>query len=129
MGGHSSHRVFVGLMGRHSGEDVNLWIVGHHALVHTVECQTLSVRTPEGTLPDAELVAVDALSIYYFATSVRRQLVFLAVTIHHIQLVVLHIGCCFRDAVPVVGCLSRYAVLPYNFVLLEIDQDKRLPVA
>ena len=92
MGGHSSHRVFVGLVGRRSGEDVNLWIVGHHTLVHTVECQTLSVRTPEGTLPDAELVTVDALSIYDFTTAVRRQLVFLAVTVCDVQLVVFHIG-------------------------------------
>ena len=50
--------------------DVDLRIVGYHTLVHTIEGEQFAVRTPEGSLADAELIAVNTLSINNFAASV-----------------------------------------------------------
>ena len=63
MARHTSHRVFVGLVGGFAWEDIHLRIVGHHALIHAVEGEALSVRTPEGAFLNTEFVAVDTLSI------------------------------------------------------------------
>ena len=51
------------------------------------------------------------------------------VGVDHEELIILHIGCRPRYSVPVVGCLSSQAVLPDNFLLLEVDEDNGLPVA
>ena len=64
---HAGHGVLVGSQRRLSLEGVALRIVGHHALVHAVEGELLPVGTPEGSLVDAELISMHALSIYYFA--------------------------------------------------------------
>ena len=94
MGVHASHRVLIGLMCSLARKDIDLRIVGYHALVHAVECQTLSVRTPERTFLDAELVAVYALSIDDLATAVGAQLVLLAFAVNHKQLMVLYVSRC-----------------------------------
>ncbi len=39
--------------------DVDLRIVGYHTLVHAIEGEQFAVRAPEGTLADAELIAVN----------------------------------------------------------------------
>ena len=70
MAGHTCHRVFVGLVGRFAWEDVNLRIIGHHALVHTVESQFGAIWTPEGTLVDAELITMHGLSIHDLPTAI-----------------------------------------------------------
>ena len=77
--------------------------------------------TPECAFLDAELIAMHALSIDNLAAAICCQLVLLALLVSDEQLVALHIGRSLRDAVPVVGCLSGDAVLPYHFVLFEID--------
>ena len=74
MRGHSGHRVFVGCKCCLSFEGVDLGIVGHHALVHAVEGQLLSVGTPEGAFVDAELIAVNTLPINYFPRTIGRYL-------------------------------------------------------
>ena len=43
---------------------VHLRIVGHHALVHTVESEAHAIGAPEETTVDAKLIAVYALSVY-----------------------------------------------------------------
>ena len=67
---HSSHRVFVRVMFCLSLEEVNLWIVLHHTLVHTVECQFLAILRPESALFYSEFVPMNALTIYYLSASV-----------------------------------------------------------
>ena len=47
--GHSCHRVLVRLQCRYAGGGIYLWIIGYHALVHTVESKQISFRTPEST--------------------------------------------------------------------------------
>ena len=84
MGIHTCHGVFVGLVGSLTRENIDLWIVGHHALVHAVEGQTLSVRTPERTFIDAELVAVNALAVHNLTTAIGGQLMFLALCVNDI---------------------------------------------
>ena len=93
MTGHTSHRVLVRLVSSLTWEDVNLRIVCHHALVHAIECQTLSVRTPECSLLYAKLVAMNTLSIDNFATAVGAQLVLFAFAVNHIQLMAFDVGC------------------------------------
>ena len=68
--GHTCHRVFVGLVGRLAWEDVNLRVVCHHALVHTVESQFGAIRTPEGTFIDTELITMYGLSIHDLPTAI-----------------------------------------------------------
>ena len=67
---HPCHWVFVGLTGRFAREDVDLGIVGHHALVHAVESQPLSIGTPEGAFLNAKLIAVDTLAVDDLTTAV-----------------------------------------------------------
>ena len=50
--------------------DIHLWIISHHALVHAVEGEQFAVRAPEGTLADAELIAVNTLTIYDFSAAI-----------------------------------------------------------
>ena len=72
MAGHAGHRIFVGLVGGFTGEDVHLWIVCHHLLIHAIEGQLVAVRTPESAFVDAELVTMYGLSIYNLTTSIGR---------------------------------------------------------
>ena len=90
--GHASHRILIWQVFGHSVENVHLRIVADHGLVHAVESQTLTVGTPKGTLLNAELVAVDALTIDDIATAVRGQLALLVIGCAHEKLAVLDIG-------------------------------------
>ena len=128
MTGHTSHGVLVGLVTGVAWEDIYLWVVGYHALVHAIESQFATIRAPEGTLVDTEFITMHTLTVHNLSAAVCAQLVLLTGTIHHIQLVVLHIGCGTRGGVPVVGLLSGYAVLPDYLLGLEVEQYHRLPV-
>ena len=68
------HRVFVGLALCYSTENVHLRIVSHHALIHAIECQFLSIGCPKHTFVYAKLVTVYALTIDDFPASIGRQL-------------------------------------------------------
>ena len=129
MGIHAGHGIFVGLVGGTAGEDVDLWVVGHHRLVHAVEGQALAVRTPEGAFSDAELVSMYGGTVHHIAAAVCAQLALLALTINDIKLMVFHVSRCPRMAVPVVGLLSGDAVLPHNFMTHEVNEYERLFVA
>ena len=50
--------------------DIHLRIICYHALVHAVEGEQFAVRAPEGTLADAELIAVNTLTIYDFSAAI-----------------------------------------------------------
>ena len=75
MAGHARHGIFVGLIPGTAGKHVHLRIVGHHRLVHAVECESLAAVIPEDTLHDAEFVAVYRLSVDYLTAAVGGQLV------------------------------------------------------
>ena len=64
---HASHRVFVRLVGCLTWVDVYLWVVGNHALIHSVKCQFLTVWTPECTFFNTKLITMNSLSIYNLA--------------------------------------------------------------
>ena len=59
---HAGHGVFEGLLAGNTGCSVDEGIIGHHGLIHTVEGQKIAFGRPEGTLLDAELIAVHGLS-------------------------------------------------------------------
>ena len=61
---HPCHWIFVRLQCGNTGRSVDLRIIGYHGLIHAVESQIVSFRTPESTLHDAKLVAVYTLSVY-----------------------------------------------------------------
>ena len=126
---HAGHRVLVGLVCCCSGEDVNLRVVGDHALVHAVESQALAVGTPECAFVDAPLVAVDSLAIDNLTRTVCSQLVLMTFTVADIELMILQVGRSLGNAVPVVGLRLGDAVLPDNPLILEIHQDDGLSVA
>jgi len=50
--------------------DIHLRIICHHALVHAIEGEQFAVRAPEGTLADAELIAVNTLTINDFSAAI-----------------------------------------------------------
>ena len=66
----SGHGILAGIGGGNPRGDVHLRIVGHHALVHTVKGQQLSVRAPKRAFDDAKLVAVYGLAIHEVVASV-----------------------------------------------------------
>ena len=137
------HGVFVGLHLSNGGADAlglrpslawerryaHLRIVGDHALVHAVESKMLAVGAPESALRDAKLVAMDALSVDYFAAAVGGELMLLALGVDHEQLAVLHVCGGFRLGAPVVGLLAREAVLPNNLLLFEVDEQEGVAVS
>ena len=86
------HGIFVRLLGGNARAVVHLWIVAHHALVHSVEGKTLSVGTPERAFVDAELIAVDTLSIDNLPTAVGGQLMRAALSILNKEVAFLDIG-------------------------------------
>ena len=124
VGVHARHGVFVRLVGSLAREDVHLRIVGHHALIHAVERQTLSVRTPESAFIDAKLVSVYGLPIHNLTTAIDGQLVLLALRVNDIQLMVLDDCCGFRTAFPFVVLVvgKRTDV----FACLLIDEETPL---
>ena len=70
MRGLSSHRIFIRFVCGNvrstffrQESDIDLRVIGHHALIHAIEGQTHTVRTPESALVDAKLIAVDRLSV------------------------------------------------------------------
>ena len=70
MAGHTSHGVFIRLVGCLTREDVHLWIIGYHALVHAVEGKFLTIGTPESAFVDTKLIAMDRLTIDYLTRTV-----------------------------------------------------------
>ena len=125
MRGHPRHRIFVRLIRGTAAEDIHLRIVCHHTLVHAIEGQSLSVRTPERTFIDTKLIAMNTLSINDLTTSIGGELALLLVGIHHEQLMLIDISCGLRDAVPVIRRLSCDTVLPDDLLLLKIHKDHR----
>ena len=88
---HARHRVFIRFVCCFPGEDVNLRVVSHHALVHAVEGHALAIGTPKGSLVDAELITVNALPVDNLTAAIRCQLMLVALTVSNIQLVALHV--------------------------------------
>ena len=125
MRGHPRHRVFVRLIRGTAGEDIHLRIVGHHTLVHAIEGQPLSVRTPECAFFNAKLITVNTLSIDNLTRAIGGELVLLFVGIDHKELISFHICCSLRDAVPVISRLSSDTVLPDDLLLFEVHEDHR----
>ncbi len=72
--------------------NVYLWVVGHHALVHAVEGKFFAVRAPEGSLRDAELIAVYALTVNNLSATVLANLCVCAVGGAHIEVAALQEG-------------------------------------
>ena len=75
-------------------------IVGHHTLVHAVECQFLAVGREESAFVDAKFVAVHRLAVDYLARPVAAHLHRLGIAAFHIQIVVLKISPSARLLVP-----------------------------
>ena len=115
--------------------DVNLWIIGHHRLVHAVEGELLSVRAPEEASVDAKLITVHALSVYNLARAVVRELSrrahgLSAVAcggLSHVELPVLDVsqracgiaevrGLCARGHVDGPKCFTRLPVVGHGLV-------------
>ena len=120
---HSSHRIFVGLECGLALEGVHLRIVGHHRLVHSVECETLSVGTPEESFLYAELVAVNGLSVDYLTAAVVGYLRCLVVGVGHAELVVFHIHHGFRLAVPFAILLVLAVLSPCDLLFLPVVEQ------
>ena len=78
---------------------------------------------------DTKLIAMHTLTINDLSTAICTQLMFLALAIYHKELVVLYIGCGARFRIPVVSCLSRNAILPYDLFCLEVYKDESLSIA
>ena len=89
------HRILLGSgCGYHMGAivefgDIDERIVGHHALVHAVECQTCALRIPEQAAIDAELVAVYALTINQVTRTVTGHLASVASAISDIEVIII----------------------------------------
>ena len=113
--------------------DIHLWIISHHALIHAVEGEQFAVRAPEGTLADAELIAVNILTIYDRAAAVCRDLeiVRLLLSCHsivgyvegaHIEVAALQIGECILLGVRLQQVLAIFKFhLAQQLMLLEVD--------
>ena len=126
--GHAGHRVLVGDVGGLPWEDVDLRVVGHHRLVHAVEGKLLAVGTPEDAFLNAELVAVDGLSVDDFARAVGGELPLVACGIAYTELIVLDVGYRARLAVPVAELLALAVLAPLRAVLPEVVEDALLAV-
>ena len=90
--GFACHRIFGRQQGGYACVDVDQGIVGHHALVHTVEGQLLSVGTPECAFIYSELVAVYRLGVNNVVAAVSGYLAGYAFSVGHIKVVVLDEG-------------------------------------
>ena len=123
MARHACHGIFIRLVGGLTREDVYLRIVSHHALIHAVEGQLLSVRTPESSFIDAKLIAVDRLAVDDFARSVVGELILLIVGIPHIELPVLGISNGTRGFVPVVISCALDVLHHRGLLLLEVVKN------
>ena len=123
---HSRHRIFVGLKCRLALEGVHLRIVGHHRLVHAIKGKTLSVRAPEETFLNAELIAVNSLSIHYLSAAVGGQLSVHVVGICHVELVVFYICIGFRLCAQFARRTFVVVYFPHHFLLSEIIEQHRL---
>ena len=60
--GHTSHRILVGFQRRYTGRSVYLRIIGHHTLVHAIECEECTLWIPECTFFNTKFIAVYTLS-------------------------------------------------------------------
>ena len=49
--------------------------------------------------------------------------------VNYKKLMILHVGCGPRLRVPVIGVLPGDTILPDNFLCLEVNEDKCLPIA
>ena len=102
-------------------------IVGHHALVHTVECQARSLRIPEEAALDAKLVAVHTLAIDNVTRAITGHLARGAFAIDDIQIIVLDIGCRTTGSTPLLGLgLTKRRLAPFHLASLDIDQAAAL---
>ena len=113
--------------------NIHLRIICHHTLVHAIEGEQFAVRAPEGTLADAELIAVNTLTIYDRAAAVCRDLeiVRLLLSCHgivgyvegaHIEVVALQIGESILLCVSLEEVLAIFKLhLAQQLMLLEVD--------
>ena len=124
----SRHRIFVGFIRGDVSEGVHLWIVLHHALVHTVERKMLSVGTPEQTLVDSKLVPVYCLSIDYLTTAVGCELSCLTTFGSYPQLMVTNESHRFRCFVPGGVLLVGTCLSPYYLLFLPVVEDAFLAI-
>ena len=123
--GLTGHRVFVHCDSSNALRDIHLGISGHHALVHAVEGQLLSVGTPEGALRYAELVAMHALSVDDVGGSVRTAVLAhlqgLAFSRPDIQISLYGISQMFRlQAEVLISGTFRYVLAPQHASLLPV---------
>ena len=117
---HACHRIFVWLIGGAAWENIHLRVVGHHALVHAVEGQPLSVGTPEEAFHDAKLIAVYSFAIHNLAAAVGSELLFLAVC-QYIELMVgLLEGQCSGGLVPFLERGLSGRLRPFHLLCLEV---------
>ena len=76
---HTCHGVFVGiwLCHTHFGTDqgVDLWIICHHGLIHSIERELVAFGAPECAFVDAKLIAVNGSTVEKFAIAVGGNLV------------------------------------------------------
>ena len=135
MGCLSRHRVFLGgRSGNHVSAIIqfrnsNQGIIGHHALVHTVEGQACSLGIPEQTTLDAELVAVNALAIHQVTRAVAGHLTGVAGGIGYIEVIILDKGCCTALLVPLASlCVIVDGLPPFHLARLEIHEHVVLAV-
>ena len=114
--------------------DVHLWIVGHHALVHAIEGELLAARTPEGSLRDAKLITVNALTIHNLTAAILGELevvrlLLLGIRIAacasedtYTEVATLQISVCSLLGVGLQEILALAKLhLAYEAVLLEVD--------
>ena len=121
----------VGVGLRDALREVHLRIAGHHALVHAIEGQLLSVGAPEGTLFDTELVAVHTLSVNdvlrAVGAAIRSQLALFAAGGHNIEVALDGEGQIAAQRVPVlILCLGRHRLAPCRHMFLEVDEHALL---
>ena len=101
---------------------VNERIIGYHALIHAVECQAISRRTPEQTALNAKLVAVYGFSIHYVSRTIGSKLVDVSGFIANKQLVFQHVSHSPRHLIICLNLRARhYFDGVFNPFGLEID--------
>jgi len=101
-------------------------VIGHHALVHAVECHLIAGVVPENATVDAKLVAVHTLGIDNLLASVGSDLVLITLCIFYPQVVVAHKGCGAAGLVPFLhAAFALGALYPHGLVCLHVYEDAR----
>ena len=127
MAGFARHGVMVCVCGGNTGRDIHLGIAGHHTLVHAVEGQFLSVRTPKSSLSDAEFIAMHATSIHNVVRSVRAAvLAYLqSLVFRSLYIKIAQNRICQMAAIGIPVLMLRLlwdALLPLHFFLFKVHQ-------